>query len=410
MKRLVYSPSVNAWVKTDTGVFDLSPYITDVQVDRRVGEVSSASLTFRNPKVTDERNPKKTRFMFTEHLADDGTVRPMFHPMDPIIITLTRLKGRPIQVFTGYCDTTPYVQLFPGPATITASCTFKRLQYTYWDPALPFVRDFMLANGWLVTDSGQTLNANVEQGKAKPENDSSFGKLLFNLLTEVGGWNGGDISIEGLPSQMAKTVAKLYEDNSKESIKSIKDFNDALYKILGASAYGVIGQLNNSSASSSDSGPSPVLPADAPDLIKKLKDEADRINNAKTRYVSAGNGSLGGGSERSQGALSNPPKDTDGALMFDCSSFVSYMLHFIGKLGFDYAPASDTFLTWGKEGKGKYLTVWTKGPSGPTGHVFLEFMKVTGSANCIGTTSNDDTVTWHNHTKDGFTARHIEGF
>ena len=181
MKRLVYSPSVGVWIKSDTGVFDLSPYVTNFRVDRRINETSKASVTFRNPRVTDERDPKRTRFMFTEHISNDGQVRPMFHPMDPIIITLTRLKGRPVQVFSGYCDTTPYVQLMPGPATIEASCTLKRLQYTYWDPALPFVRDFMLANGWGITDSGVALNPTAEQYRGKI-GDSSIGFLLYSVL------------------------------------------------------------------------------------------------------------------------------------------------------------------------------------------------------------------------------------
>jgi hypothetical protein len=103
--------------------------------------------------------------------------------MDPIIITLTRLKGRPIQVFTGYCDTTPYVQLLPGVASITASCTLKRLQYTYWDPALPFVREFMLANGWAVQDQGVAINYNVEEQNST-STDGNIGSLLYKILKE----------------------------------------------------------------------------------------------------------------------------------------------------------------------------------------------------------------------------------
>ena len=176
MKRLVYSPSVNVWVRTDTGVFDLSPYVMDVSIDRRVGQVSAARVTFRNPRVTDERDQTKTRFMFTEHIADDGSVRPMFHPMDPIVITLTRLKGHPVQVFTGYCDTTPYVQLFPGTAQISASCTLKRLKYTYWDPGLPFVIEYLSKLGW-GGQNGTIINISAEASQGGL-NDSSIGYLL----------------------------------------------------------------------------------------------------------------------------------------------------------------------------------------------------------------------------------------
>ena len=251
MKRLVYSPSVNAWVKTDTGVFDLSPYITDCTIDRRVNSVSYAQLTFRNPKIADPTNPKKQRFLFTEHVRDDGSIHPMLHPMDPIIITMTRLKGRPIQVFTGFCDTTPYIQLFPGTAQLTASCTLKRLQYTYWDPALPFVQEFMLANGWAISKSGTAFNPSAEQRRRGAEgelSDSSIGFLLYQILQQVGGWDESNIYIQGLPPKIGKLVAKLYQDTEKENASSIKQFHDFLHDITGASHYGSIGSttLSNS--------------------------------------------------------------------------------------------------------------------------------------------------------------------
>jgi hypothetical protein len=250
MKRLVYSPSVNVWVKTDTGVFDLSPYVTDVEVDRRIGQVSSAKVSFRNPRVTDERNKSQTRFMFTEHLANDGSVRPMFHPMDPIMITLTRLKGRPIQVFTGYCDTTPYVQLLPDVATLDASCTLKRLQYTYWDPALPYIRAFLDKHGWGVDPtSGQALSPDNEARKTNELNDTSFGSLLHAVLTEIGGWNTNNIYIQELPGeQIGQIVNKLYKDNAKESASSVKQFDNFLKDVIGSSSYGGAGAGGESGA------------------------------------------------------------------------------------------------------------------------------------------------------------------
>ena len=111
MKRLVYSPSINAYIKTDTGIFDLSPFITDFSIHRKINEISVAEITFRNPKVG--QGDKSDRYLFTQYesVEADGSTsyRPMFHPMDPIIITLTRLKGHPVQVFAGYLDMTPYV-------------------------------------------------------------------------------------------------------------------------------------------------------------------------------------------------------------------------------------------------------------------------------------------------------------
>lgn len=241
MKRLVYSPSINAWIKTDTGIFDLSPYITDCTIDRRINSVSYARLTFRNPKIEDKKSGK-SRFMFTEHIGADGNLRSMFHPMDPIIITMTRLKGRPIQVFTGYCDTTPYVQVYPGIAQLEASCTLKRLQYTYWDPALPFVRQWMEKYGWGISKDGIALNPTAEGNRDDRLNDTSIGFLLYHVLQEIGGWNKDNIYIQELPGdKIVKIVAKLYEDTAKENADSIKEFHKFLYDILGASSYGTAG-------------------------------------------------------------------------------------------------------------------------------------------------------------------------
>jgi hypothetical protein len=135
IQRLVYSPKVYAFVKTDqypVGL-DISDYVVRGNVHRRVNAVSSATLELRNPNQ-----------LWT------APGRPLLHPMDPITIFLTRLRGRPVQVFTGYLDTTPYLQLFPGTVTVQASCTLKRLQHTYWDPALRYSLDFMRKNGWIV--------------------------------------------------------------------------------------------------------------------------------------------------------------------------------------------------------------------------------------------------------------------
>ena len=242
MKRLVYSPSINVWIKTDTGVFDLSPYVTNFVVDRRIDSVSYVQVTFRNPKKPDGR------FMFTEHDGVDGSTRPMFHPMDPIIVTLTRLRGRPIQVFTGYCDTTPYVQLFQGEARLEASCTLKRLQYTFWDPALPFVRDFMAEQGWGIAPDGTALNPTAEGDQGKAAKDTNFAKLLYNVLKDIGGWDPTNIFIQELPSDtITQLVANLYKDTKEESASSIRQFHEFLANTLGIPSYGLAESANSSS-------------------------------------------------------------------------------------------------------------------------------------------------------------------
>lgn len=249
MKRLVYSPSIKAWVKSDSGVIDLSPYIIECNISRKIDDVSSAELVFRNPKVTTENG--KNRFMFTQHEGDDGSVRPVFHPMDPITIVLERIAGRPIQVFTGYCDTTPYVQLFPGTARIQASCTLKRLLYTYWDPALPFVSKFMKAYGWdLNVESGTAVNQGqataAEQSPNVPIktvqlNDGTMGNLLYGVLNEIGGWDNSNIFIQPLPSNISTIVSKLFDEFTEDNKQINEEISKVMTQMVKSGHYGTAG-------------------------------------------------------------------------------------------------------------------------------------------------------------------------
>lgn len=214
MQRLVYSPSVNVYVKTDSGVVDLSDYVVTCSVNRKMDDISTAQIDFRNPKVGNGG------FLFTDEVV--------FHPMDPIIISMTRLRNRPVQVFTGYCDSTPYFQMYPGIATIKASCTLKRLLHTYWDPGLPFVVDFMVKHGWsydLATGTSRLLNSSAAEETAQL-NDTGLGNLLTAFLHDVGGWDNNDIVIQPLPSEAIEgQVAKIFDDLHKGSKDDIKKYN-----------------------------------------------------------------------------------------------------------------------------------------------------------------------------------------
>ena len=294
MRRLVYSPSISAWVKTDTGVFDISSYITDFTIHRKVNQVSTAEVTLRNPKV--DQNDGKPRYLFTEHksVTSDGSVtyQPMFHPMDPIIITLTRLKGHPVQVFTGYCDESPYVQLFPGTAKLTASCTLKRLLYTYWDPGLPVVLEYLASKGWLLTGSGTTLNPKAESTTGNNLDDSSIGFLLYSILKDIGGWSDQDIFVQGLPSkQIGDIVAGIYQDLTGDAKASFKVFQDFLTKVIGAESHGWQTALDTSATPNTPNGPS------APGSLTnpgKLGNDWEKVANEYSgNYYSRGTG--GGG-------------------------------------------------------------------------------------------------------------------
>lgn len=249
MKRLVYSPRVDVYVKRDDGeVVDLSPYVTDCTVKRTVNSVSSATISFRNPAMR-----------FTNHDWPDG-IGPMFHPMDPITITLTRLRDRPIQVLSGYCDTTPYLQLFPGTCTITASCTLKRLQYTYWDPGLPFVTEFLQANGWQVNAAQGGIAASLTDDSKKrfvtnekKITDGSIGGLLYAVLNEIGQWPDNAIYIESIPQSLVPIVEGIYKDIKEASAKSQDDFYAFLNKIIGTHVLGSGGPAGGGGAAGAGS-------------------------------------------------------------------------------------------------------------------------------------------------------------
>lgn len=110
-------------------------------------QVSSAELTLRNPKM-----------LFTTPDANGMTA---FSPMDPITIFLKRVHGRPVRAFTGFLDRVPYITLYPGTVSLRASCTLKRLLYTFFDPALPYTQSFLSKYGWLNLNDGSVYSPNA---------------------------------------------------------------------------------------------------------------------------------------------------------------------------------------------------------------------------------------------------------
>lgn len=231
MRRLVYSPRAYAWVKTQGGTrpVNLSEYIVRGKVDRKVDEVSTAELTIRNPgkKFTTPGDP-------------------IFHPMDPVTIWLQRLKGYPVQAFTGYLDRTPYLQFYPGVVTLRASCTLKRILNTFWDPGLPYTRSFMAAYGWTVDNgSGMLINrASAGQPAALGDDDlpqlddGSIGNMLFATLKHVGGWDAKTIFIEQLPSGLAERVSDVYNTLEADNDEVRQEITGLLQKIVGDGSYG----------------------------------------------------------------------------------------------------------------------------------------------------------------------------
>lgn len=236
MKRLVYSPKVYAYVKTDTGIYDLTEYITSGGVNRKLDQVSDAELTIRNPY-------KK----WTDHLTKDPTtgeqlIEPIFHPMDPITIICQRLQNHPVQVFTGFLDSSPYIVMRPDVVTLKASCTLKKLEYTYYDPGLPFFDEFMAQQGWNLVEGVGVVNQEKAQGELATKKgtmtDSGFGRLLLAVMEDIGGWPGKTLFIEKIPPGLVTLVTRLFEEQSAESKEGNEEIIKLLHKIIGTAALG----------------------------------------------------------------------------------------------------------------------------------------------------------------------------
>ena len=251
MKRIVYSPKAYAFVKADSGILDLTPFLVKGSITRKLDQVSSANLEFRNPQE-----------IFT---PDSG---PLIHPMDPIVIFMSRVKTRPVQVFTGYVDSAPYFSIKAGgDLTLDASCTLKRLLYTYYDPGLPFFHKFLQAQGWttveglgaLPPNSGQSVQdaQNDTQRNAKfPEplsgglNDASFGRMLYETLQFIGNWDPSTIYIEKLPNDIVNLIEGIFYKIDSESVEDRKELREVLKYMLEHNTFYGSGGLGSSSADS----------------------------------------------------------------------------------------------------------------------------------------------------------------
>lgn len=209
--RFVYSPKIWAFVKRDDNeILDLTRYIVSGNVTRRLDAASSAELAIRNPyRMWTNYNEKKDN--------------PAFRPMDVIQIYMQR-HDTPMQVFTGYLDRSPFYQLYPGVVTLYASCTLKRLQYTYFDSGLPYMWQFLAQYGWRPDSAtGTIINENAETSKLKKTRaftDSGIGELLFGTVNNIGKWDANAIYVEQLPRGIASHLTRLFfatEDQNKEA-------------------------------------------------------------------------------------------------------------------------------------------------------------------------------------------------
>lgn len=208
MKRFVYAPKIEAFIKAEgrNRLIDISDDIISGSVTRRLNAMSTATLTLQN------KMGKYTR---------------QFEPMDRIIIRLSRV-GPPTLVFSGYLDESKYYQMYPGPITLTASCTLKLLQNTYFDPGLPFVSFFFEKHGW-VYDPQTGIITDSKGAFGNFDTQSGIGEVLYAVLTEIGGWHKDHVIIKKIPNAFIRSIHRAMiragqeeEENFERTVKRLR--------------------------------------------------------------------------------------------------------------------------------------------------------------------------------------------
>lgn len=148
---LVYSPDVRAYIYSRRlgSAIDVSRDIVRGSVNRVIDSASTFSFTLRNEKS-----------QYTGILSRN----------DRIVIWLKKTDW--IQVFSGYLDVVPLIDMFPSDAEIKGTCTIKRLRDFFWDPGL--------------AENNMLMNATGE-GATSPDGGAS--QILTNLVGKVGGFS-----------------------------------------------------------------------------------------------------------------------------------------------------------------------------------------------------------------------------
>lgn len=210
------------------GTLDVSLDCISGSVHRVLDQVSTATLTLQNPR---------------NKYIKDNVGEPIFRPMDRITIFLTRIY-QPMQVFSGYLDEVPYEQFIPGTVVLNASCTLKRLLYTYFDPSLTYTQTRLAKFGWIFDpNSGSLTNYKTDQF------DLDYGgglrDLMRFMLHEVGGWDiskseqkRNTVHIMPLPESYLKKTGEVVKKQMAEASKTKENVDSILKAIMSASGDG----------------------------------------------------------------------------------------------------------------------------------------------------------------------------
>jgi cell wall-associated NlpC family hydrolase len=228
MRRFIYAPQVNVYINSSgKGTLDVSQDIINGSVHRVIDGVSTATITLQNPR---------SKYI--------GTLsHPIFRAMDQIVIFLTRWQ-KPMQVFAGYLDEVPYEQFIPGPVTLNASCTLKRLKYTWFDPSLIYVQKELQKYGWIYDPNSGSLqdafSGMIGMDLDPTGHGGGLGSLLALILDQVGGWPGGTVHVEKLPDSFVKIMTEAAQAEAAIAESNYDAAKLIMQKLMTINGVGVV--------------------------------------------------------------------------------------------------------------------------------------------------------------------------
>jgi hypothetical protein len=220
MKTLVYTPDVRIWIAHGNKQYDVSADIVAVSVSRVENSVSS--VVFRLANKPGDANREGA-----------GRYTPLFSPMDRVVVQMKRVEW--VQVFSGFLDRVPLVQLYPGTVDFRASCTIKRILHTWWDPGLPDSANLMNQQSAELNEADGSEG--VDPGSGLPSQlDKGLGSLLRRVLVNVGNWHPSNIHIQRFPLGYYNFMKQ--EINRFNGDQAVNDFRRML---LGDDTSGGVG-------------------------------------------------------------------------------------------------------------------------------------------------------------------------
>lgn len=187
MKTAIYAPSTQIIIMSNGLPIDVSRDLVRGQVVRKENSASSLFFTCANPQLRYTQNSP-------------------FHRMDRVMVYMTRTQ--PIQVFSGYLDTIPWMQAYPGTVDFRATCTLKRLLHTWWNPALPQSLSFF-------DQMSSSLGTNGD-GQGGAATDSGIGSILGSILEKVGNWPPTSIHIQNFPQQFLTFLNNYFVESNMQ--------------------------------------------------------------------------------------------------------------------------------------------------------------------------------------------------